>query len=73
MRLRIEVLIDLKLEKLAPFSQPSAHLSGFQPDLSGRALERRAVGMDATENALAVKRSCVSFYNGIGSQFYLGP
>ena len=36
MRLRIEVLIDLKLEKLAPFSQLSAHVSGFHRSCSGR-------------------------------------
>ena len=48
MRLRIEVFIDFKLEKLAPFSQPSVHASGFH----GRTLEGIRVGMDATENAL---------------------
>ena len=50
MRLRIEVLIDLKLEKLAPFSQLSARVR-VSPVVLWKAFGCRAVGIDATENA----------------------
>ena len=51
-RLRIEVFIDLKLEKLALLSQPSVHtcVRGFTVVL-WKAFGCRAVGIDATENA----------------------
>ena len=54
MLLRIEVFIDLKLEKLAPFSQPISTFPGLtrtQAVVLSKAFGCRPVGMDATENA----------------------